>query len=40
MMEQAGLKISDIKYGSWSIDNTVFGDQKALFQDVVLIRKP
>jgi SAM-dependent methyltransferase len=40
MMERAGLKITKIKYGSWSVDNTTFGDQEKLFQDVVLVRKP
>jgi ubiquinone/menaquinone biosynthesis C-methylase UbiE len=40
MMERAGLRIQEIKYGSWSVDSTTLGDQEKLFQDVVLVTKP
>lgn len=39
-IKDAGLEIEGIKYGSWSTDNTVFGDENGLFQDVILVRRP
>lgn len=39
MVESVGLRLREIRYGSWSTDKKAFGDSNELFQDLLLVGK-